>query len=102
MDFGKLIKLILAYWAGITGQGGTNLTLNTTAAQTNCNYMCVQGLGASGAVIASIVIDGAADSALAGYNIARGEMIWGNITAITLTSGTVRLYANGSRVFAAQ
>jgi len=94
MDFKKLLSAIFSFFGGSFGLTGTNLTLDSTTPQTDCSYMCVVS-HADDTVINTISFNGTEDTAFSGYEMTKGEVIYGNITAITLTSGRVRLYNNG-------
>jgi hypothetical protein len=98
MDFKKLLSSILSFFGGSFGLTGTNLTLANTDAQTQCNYMCVVS-HADNTVINTIAFGGTTDTAFSSYAMVRGEVIYGPITAITLTSGRVRLYNNAYASF---
>ena len=92
--YDKIIMLFVNTWQTSFGQTGQNLTIANTAASTG-NWTALQVL--SNAVISSITIDGATDAGIAGVaSHAAGTIIYGKITAITLTSGTVRMYGGNN------
>ncbi len=92
--FDKIIMLFVNTWQTSFGQTGQNLTIANTVARTG-NWTALQVL--SDAVIASITIDGATDAGIAGVaSHTAGTIIYGKITAITLTSGTVRMYGGNN------
>jgi hypothetical protein len=81
-----LIKLYQASF----GIDGGNKTISNTAAH-NGNWVACQVL--ADAVISAITIDGGADAGIVAVSShAAGTIIYGRITSITLTSGTVRMY----------
>lgn len=95
------IKVILR-WLYQTefGQLGQNQTISDTDTHTGnwcALYVC------SATVINSITIDGAADSGLAGVSSwSAGQVIYGNITSVKLTSGVCRLYGGSLALLNAQ
>lgn len=90
----KIIMFLVNMWQTAFGQTGQNLTINDTAAHTG-NWCAVQIL--SSTVISSITIDGATDSGLAAVtSYSAGVIVYGKITAITLTSGIVRMYGGNN------
>jgi hypothetical protein len=92
--YDKIIMLFVNTWQTSFGQTGQNLTIANTAARTG-NWTALQVL--SEAVISSITIDGAVDAAIAAVaSYDAGIIIYGKITAITLTSGTVRMYGGNN------
>jgi hypothetical protein len=92
--YDKIIMLFVNTWQTSFGQTGQNLTIANTVARTG-NWTALQVL--SEAVISSITIDGATDAGIAGVaSHAAGTIIYGKITAITLTSGTVRMYGGNN------
>jgi hypothetical protein len=92
--YDKIIMLFVNGWQTSFGQTGQNLTISDTAAKTG-NWTAVQVL--SNAVIASITIDGATDTGISGVaSHSAGTIIYGKITAITLTSGVVRMYGGNN------
>jgi hypothetical protein len=92
--YDKILMFYVNIWQTTFGQTGQNLTIANTEARTG-NWTAVQVL--STAVIASITIDGATDAGIAAISShAAGTIIYGKITAITLTSGTVRMYGGNN------
>jgi hypothetical protein len=92
--YDKILMFYVNIWQTTFGQTGQNVTIGNTDT-TAGNWTAVQVL--SDAVIASITIDGAADLDIAGVaSHAAGTIIYGKITAITLTSGTVRMYGGNN------
>jgi hypothetical protein len=92
--YDKLIMLFVNLWQTSFGQTGQNLTIANTAARTG-NWTAMQVLSTT--VISSITIDGAVDSAISGVaSHSAGIIIYGKITAITLTSGVVRMYGGNN------
>lgn len=90
----KIVMFLVNMWQTAFGQTGQNLTINDTAAHPG-NWCAVQVL--SSAVISSITIDGATDSAIAAVSSHNaGIIIYGKITSITLTSGIVRMYGGNN------
>jgi hypothetical protein len=92
--YDKIVMLSVNTWQTSFGQTGQNLTISDTAAKSG-NWTAVQML--SDTVISSITIDGATDAGIAGVaSHGAGTIIYGKITAITLTSGTVRMYGGNN------
>lgn len=93
--------IILMIKATLGQLSGNNVTINTTSATTPASgagtyWSALQVISAT-AVIASITIDGATDtSKIATVTLPQGMIIYGNISAITLTSGTVRMYGGSN------
>jgi hypothetical protein len=103
MNWDILKRILIQMWQTAFGQTGTNVTVaNTSPVTTSANncYTALQVLSAT-AVISAITIDGASDAgiiAVASYP--QGMIIYGRITALTLTSGTVRLYGGNNALLA--
>lgn len=92
--YDKILMFYVNIWQTTFGQTGQNLTIANTAARTG-NWTALQVL--SDAVISSITIDGAIDAGIAGVaSHTAGTIIYGKITAITLASGTVRMYGGNN------
>ena len=92
--YDKILMFYVNIWQTTFGQTGQNVTIGNTDT-TAGNWTAVQVL--SDAVIASITIDGAADLDIAAVEShAAGIIIYGKITEITLTSGTVRMYGGNN------
>lgn len=70
--------------------GPPTIISNTTA--TTCQGVCISAIS-SNVVIASITINGSAITAFSAITLAQGQSIYGDITSVTLTSGTVIVYA---------
>jgi hypothetical protein len=86
--------LFVITWQTSFCQTGQNITIANSVAWTG-NWTAAQVL--SDAVISSITIDGATDAGIAGVaSHAAGTIIYGKITAITLASGTVRMYGGNN------
>lgn len=86
----KLKYILQRIFLKMLGLGGGNLTVSDTSTYTGqwaALYVC------STAVISAITIDDAVDTGLAGVaSWSAGQIIYGNITSIKLTSGVVRMY----------
>lgn len=67
-------------------------TIISTTATTTCQGVCISAIS-SNVVIASITINGTAITAFSAITLAQGQSIYGDITSVTLTSGTVIVYA---------
>ncbi len=74
------------------GQGGTIVETGTTAL-TGLNVFAIQCL--TDTVFATLTDAGATGDAMTGFSIIAGTIIYGEFTAITLTSGAIRAY-NGT------
>lgn len=92
--YDKIIMFNANLWQTSFGQTGQNLTIANTTPRTG-KWTALQVLSA--AVISSIEIDGAVDAGIAGVaSHPAGTIIYGKITAITLASGTVRMYGGNN------
>ena len=89
----SIIKLMLHNAIKVvTGNADGNINLSSTSA-TAGSWAAVQMIS-NNVAIASITIDGAVYTGWSGITQAQGSVIYGNITSITLSAGTVRLYGN--------
>jgi hypothetical protein len=71
------------------GQGGTVVETGTTAL-TGLNVYAIQMLADT--VFSTLTDAGASGDAMTGFTMLAGTIIYGEFTAITLTSGKIRAY----------
>jgi hypothetical protein len=99
MNWDILKRILIQMWQTDFGQTGGNVTVADTNARTqtaNGAWTALQVLSAT-AVISAITIDGAADTGISGVaSYPQGMVIYGRITSVQLTSGTVRLYGGNN------
>lgn len=99
MNWDILRRILTQIFNTTFGQTNQNLVVSDTNAKTG-TWTAVQILSAT-AVISSITIDGATSAAIAAVtSYPQGMIIYGQITGITLTSGTVRLYGGNNALLA--
>lgn len=97
MNWDKLKIILISLWQTQFGQNGTNTTISDTNA-TAGNWTALQVLSAT-AVISAITIDGVSGTAIAAVtSYPQGMIIYGKITSVTLSSGTVRMYGGNNAV----
>jgi len=99
MNWDILKRILIQMWQTDFGQTGGNVTVADTNARTqtaNGAWTALQVLSAT-AVISAITIDGAADTGISGVtSYPQNTVIYGRITSVQLTSGTVRLYGGNN------
>lgn len=94
MNWDILKRILVSLWQTSFGQNGNNNFISNTAAATG-NWTALQVLSAT-ARIATITIDGSADTTLASTDINQGVIIYGKITSVQLTNGIVRMYGGSN------
>lgn len=94
MNWDILKRILVSLWQVSFGQNGNNVFVSGTSPVTG-SWTAVQVLSST-ARIASMTIDGAADTTLSSTDISQGVIIYGKITSITLTSGIVRMYGGSN------
>lgn len=99
MNWDILKRILIQMWQTDFGQTGGNVTVADTNARTqtaNGAWTALQVLSAT-AVISAITIDGVADTGISGVaSYPQNTVIYGRITSVQLTSGTVRLYGGNN------
>lgn len=103
MNWDILKRILIQMWQTDFGQTGGNVTVADTNARTqtaNGAWTALQVLSAT-ATISAITIDGASSAAIAAVSsYPQGMIIYGRITSVQLTSGTVRLYGGNNALLA--
>ncbi len=90
----KLYRLFLNSFQTTLGlNGGSNITISNTSATTG-KWCALQVI--ADAEISAMTIDGGNGAGLTGIELVAGTIIYGYITSITLTSGTVRMYGGNN------
>jgi len=99
MNWDILKRILIQMWQTDFGQTGGNVTVADTNARTqtaNGAWTALQVLSST-AVISAITIDGVADTGISGVaSYPQNTVIYGRITSVQLTSGTVRLYGGNN------
>ena len=80
------------YYNVVTGNTGKNTNISNTSVNTG-DWVAVQMIS-SNVAISSITIDDVVYTGWSAITQAQGNIIYGKITSITLSAGTVRMYGN--------
>jgi hypothetical protein len=97
MNWDILKRILVSLWQTSFGQNGNNNFVTDTTTTTG-NWTALQVLSST-ARIDTIIIDGAtvvSPSPIVSIDINQGVIIYGKITSIKLTNGSVRMYGGSN------